>query len=103
MQIDTRDETVFQEVKTYFEKNQIPLTNVIACATDCAPSMMGHYCGLMAFLKAASPDRLTIHYVIHWQHLDAKNMNGRLNISLKTVIKAVNKIEAHALNTCLFM
>ena len=31
---DTRGQTVFQEVKTYFEKNQIPLTNVIACATD---------------------------------------------------------------------
>ena len=29
---DIRGETVFQEVKTYFEKNQIPLTNVIACA-----------------------------------------------------------------------
>ena len=26
---DTRGETVFQEVKTCFEKNQIPLTNVI--------------------------------------------------------------------------
>ena len=29
-------------------------------------------------------------------------MSGRLNISLKTVIKAVNKIKAHALNTRLF-
>ena len=31
---DTRGETVFQEVKTYFETNAIPLINVIACATD---------------------------------------------------------------------
>ena len=57
---DTRGETVFQEVKTYFEKNQIPLTNVIACANDGAPSMMGRYHGFKAFLKAASPDVLTI-------------------------------------------
>ena len=28
---DIRGETEFQKVKTYFEKNQIPLTNVIAC------------------------------------------------------------------------
>ena len=99
---DTWGETVFEEVKTYFEKNQIPLTNVIACATDGAPSMMGRYCGFMAFLKAASPNVLTIHCVIHRQHLVAKNMSSRLNFSLKTVIKAVNKIKAHALNTHLF-
>ena len=30
---DTRGETVFQEVKTYFETNAIPLNNVIAWAT----------------------------------------------------------------------
>ena len=96
---DIRGETVFQEVKTYFEKNQIPLTNVIACATDGAPSLIGRYCGFMAFLKAASSDVLTIHCVIHRQHLVAKNMSGRLNISSQTVIKAGNKIKAHALNT----
>ena len=39
---DTRGETEFQEVKTYFESNSIPLTNV-ACATDDAPSIMGRY------------------------------------------------------------
>ena len=32
----------------------------------------------------------------------AKNISGRLNQSLKTVIKAVNKIKAHALRTRLF-
>ena len=72
---DTRGETVFQEVKTYFEKNQIPLTNVIACATDGAPSMIGCYRGFMAFLKAASLDVLMIHCVIYQQHLVAKNMS----------------------------
>ena len=64
--------------------------------------MMGRCRGFMAFLNAASPNVLTIHCVIHLQHLVAKNMSGRLNLSLKTVIKAVNKIKAHALNTRLF-
>ena len=35
---DTQGKTVSQEVTTYFETNAIPLTNVIACATDDAPS-----------------------------------------------------------------
>ena len=99
---DTPGETVFQEVKTYFEKNQIPRTNVIACASDGAPSVIGRYCGFIALLKAANPHVLLIHCVIHQQHLVAKNMYGRLNLSLKTVITAANKIKAHALNTRLF-
>ena len=99
---DTRGETIFQEVKTYFETSAIPLTNVIGCATDGVPSMMGRYRGFNAFLKSENPNVLRCHYVIHRQHLVAKNNSGRLNQSLKTVIKAVNKIKAHALNTRLF-
>ena len=95
----TRGETVFQEVKTYFETNAIPLTNVIACATDGAPSMMGRYHGFNAFLKSENPNMIICHCVIHRQHLVAKNISGRHNQSLKTVIKAVNNIKAHALNT----
>ena len=99
---DTRGETVFQEVKTYFETNAIPLINIIACATDGAPSIMGRYRKFNAFLKSANPGALICHCVIHQQHLVAKNISDRLNQSLKIVIKTVNKIKAHALNTRLF-
>ena len=99
---DTRCETVFQEVKTYFQKHQIPLTNVIAYATDGAPSTIGCYRGFIVLLKGLNLLVLTVYSVIHRQHLVTKNMSVCLNISLKTVIKAVNKIKAHALNTRLF-
>ena len=95
--MDTRKETVFQEVKTYFETNAIPLTNVIASATDGAPSMMGRYRGFNAFLKSENPNVIICHCLIHLQRLVAKNISGRLNQSLKTVIEAVKKIKAHAL------
>ena len=72
------------------------------CATDGAPSMMGRYRGFNAFLKSENPNVIIGHWVIHQQHLVAKNISGRFNQSLKTVIKAVNKITAHALNTRLF-
>ena len=104
----TRGKTVFQEAKSYFETNAIPLTNVIACATDGAPSTMGRYSGFDAFLKSENPNviichcMIICHCVIHRQHLVAKNISGCLNQSLKAVIKAVNKIKAHALNTRLF-
>ncbi len=48
---DTKGTSIFAMVKSYFEKNNIPLTNIIACATDGAPSMVGRYCGFMAHLK----------------------------------------------------
>ena len=63
---------------------------------------MGHYRGFIAFLKVASPHVFTIDCVIHRYHLVAKNKSGCLNLSFKTVIKAVNKIKVHALNTRLF-
>ena len=34
---DTKGETIFNEVVTYFQENNIPLKNIIACATDGAP------------------------------------------------------------------
>ena len=69
LNINTRGETAFQEVKTYFQTNAIPLTTVIACATDGAPSMMGRYCGFNAFLKSENPHAIICHFVIHRQHL----------------------------------
>ncbi|XP_068206165.1 zinc finger BED domain-containing protein 5-like [Palaemon carinicauda] len=40
---DTKGETIFNEVVTYFQQNNIPLKNIIACATDGAPSMTDRY------------------------------------------------------------
>ena len=63
---------------------------------------MSHYCGFNAFLKFENPNVIICHCIIHQQHLVAKNISGRLNQSLKTVIKAGNKIKAQALDTRLF-
>ena len=64
--------------------------------------MMGRYRGFNDFLKSENPNVIICHCAIHQQHLMAKNISGRLNQSLKTAIKSVNKIKAHALNTRLF-
>ncbi|XP_068220903.1 SCAN domain-containing protein 3-like [Palaemon carinicauda] len=39
-----------------FRQNNIPLKNIIACATDGAPSMTGRYKGFIAHLKKAVPE-----------------------------------------------
>ena len=64
--------------------------------------MMGYYCGFNTLLKSKNHNVIICHCIIHWQGLVAKNISGRLNQSLKTAVKAVNKIKAYALNTHLF-
>ena len=53
-------------------------------------------------LKKGVPGVLTVVCVIHRQHLVAKNLSGRLHKSMSTVITAINKIKANALNSRLF-
>ena len=99
---DTKGESVYRAVEDYFQKKSIPLTNIISCTTDGAPSMVDRYRGFLSYLKKAVPKVLTVHCVIHWQHLVEKNLSEKLQKFLSTVITAVNKIKANALNSRLF-
>ncbi|XP_066965478.1 protein FAM200C-like [Macrobrachium rosenbergii] len=100
LETDTKGESVFRV--DFFKAKDIPLSNILACATDGAPSMVGRHRGFISFLKKAVPGVLTVHCVIHRQHLVPKNLSGRLHKSMSTVITAINKIKAHALNSRLF-
>ena len=70
--------------------------NIVACATDGAPSMMGRYRGFVAFLKEEVPNVLYSHCVIHRQHLVGKHLSTRLQESLNVIIKTINKIKSNA-------
>ena len=95
LRTDTKGETTF--IVTYFKESNIPLKNIIACATDGAPSMTGSYRGFIAHLKRAVPEAYCIHCVIHCQHLVAKQLGGRLHDALNIVIKVVNHIKSSSL------
>ena len=51
LETDTRGESIFGVVKQFFEEKSIPLRNIVACATDGAPSMIGRHRGFIAHLK----------------------------------------------------
>lgn len=99
---DTTGLSIFTTVKSYLTKNNIPLYNIVACATDGAPAMVGRYRGFIAFLKAEVPNVLCIHCVVHRQHLVGKNLGESLHLSLSIVIRAVNKIKSNAKNDRMF-
>jgi zinc finger BED domain-containing protein 5/7/8/9 len=99
---DTKGSSIFQAVEEYFTRKNVPLTNIIACATDGAPSMTGRHVGFIDHLKKAIPGVICVNCVIHRQHLAAKNLSGVLHETLQFVIKAVNKIKASSLNDRMF-
>ena len=102
LKTDTKGESIFNVVADYFNEKEIPLKNLVACATDGAPALTGRHKGFLALLKKEVPTILTVHCVIHRQHLVARKLSDRLHQSLGIVISCVNKIKAHALNSRLF-
>ena len=95
-------ENIFSNLKDYFNLKGIPIRNMISCATDGAPNMMGRYKKLVACTKEEVPNLFAIHCVIHRQHLCAKNLSERLTDSLSLVVRVINKIKTRALNPRLF-
>ena len=73
LETDTKGLTVYETLKDFLQQQRIPMNNIIACATDGAASMVGKYRGFAAFLKKC-PQVLTIHCIVHRQHLVAKNI-----------------------------
>ena len=78
------------------------MSNVIACAADGAPAMIGRHRGFIQHMETPSHRILAIHCIIHRQHLVAKHLSAELHESLQVFIKAVNKNKTSPLNDRLF-
>ena len=99
---DTKGESIYKVVENFFQEKEIPMNNIIACATDGAPAMVGRHRGFISYLKKAMPEVFAIHCVVHREHLVAKHLSGRLHNSLHIVITVINKIKASALKERIF-
>ena len=78
-------------MKGYLNLKGIPIRNMISCATDGAPNMLGRYKGLVARIKGEVPNLFAIHCVIHRQHLFAKNLSERLSDSHSLTVSVINR------------
>ncbi|GFW87598.1 SCAN domain-containing protein 3 [Trichonephila clavipes] len=72
------------------------MKNITSCAADGAPNMMGKKNGCLKLMKDGNPEMILVHYVIHRQNLEAKNISPVLNEVLHNVIKCVNVIKTSA-------
>lgn len=99
---DAKGATIFNEVVTYFQENNIPLKNIIACATDGAASITGRYKCFITHLKKSAPEVFYIYCVMHRQHLIAKKMSACLYEALTFTIQEVNHIKSNSPQDRLF-
>ncbi|CAM4541503.1 unnamed protein product [Leuciscus chuanchicus] len=51
LETDTKGQTIFNTLSAYLQEKSIPISNILACATDGAPSMVGRYRGFTPLLK----------------------------------------------------
>ena len=93
---------IYQIFTDYFSKKSIPLSNIVSCAADGAPAMMGRHHGFLQLLKQDNPSILVVHCMIHREHLAAKSISPVLHEILTAVIKCVNFIKASTKNERLF-
>lgn len=93
---------IYRIYKQYMTDNDIPLHNVLSCAADGAPTMMGRRQGVLKLMKDDNPSMMTVHCVIHRENLVAKNLSPELHVVMKAVIKCINSIKANAKTERLF-
>ena len=102
LETTTRGVDIYNKVSNYFDDNEIPKTNIVSCAADGAPAMMGKNTGCLKLLKDENPNMLVVHCVIHRENLVAKNLAPKLHEILHSAIKCINYIKANAKTERLF-
>ncbi|KAG0429512.1 SCAN domain-containing protein 3, partial [Dictyocoela muelleri] len=93
---------IFKVLNEYLSKNEIPFNNIISCAADGAPSMMGKRNGCLQLIKQKNPDLLIVHCVIHRENLVAKKLAPELNLVLSSIIRCINRIKTNPMTERLF-
>ncbi|KAF6119682.1 hypothetical protein HJG60_010132 [Phyllostomus discolor] len=74
----------------------------VSICLDGAAAMTGRLSGFTIRGKEVSFECESMYRVIHIEMLASQKMSPELNNILQDVIKIINHIKAHALNSCLF-
>ena len=94
----TASEDIFNEVMQYFRNKNIPLINLINIASDGVAAMTGKVKRFIYRMKSVAPHIFHILYVIHIQHLIAKNTGGDMEEALNAVKNAITFVKSSSVN-----
>nr|XP_042908066.1 SCAN domain-containing protein 3-like [Parasteatoda tepidariorum] len=81
---------------------QLKWSFCIGICTDGAAAMTGRLSGLTSRIKEVAPESEATHCLIHREVLASRKMSPEFNSVLIDVVKVINYIKAHALNSRLF-
>ena len=84
-------ENIFSNLTDYLNLKGIPIRNMISCASDGAPNVIGRYKKLVARIKEEASNLFAIHCIIHKQHLCVKTLIERLSDSLTLAVRVLIK------------
>ena len=91
--IDTTALSVFSKADNYFSEHEVMWSKCKSVATDRVRAMVEVHSGVVALLKQAAPDFVSIYCILHREALVAKKLaNEEKNCQLADVICNVTKI-----------
>jgi hypothetical protein len=92
LETHTKGESIFHSLEEFFKENEILICNNLSVLTYGAPATTKNR-GFIALKKKNVSNVLSVHFIIHRQHLVAKNLSEWLHKSLNNVIIGINKIK----------
>ncbi|XP_073533072.1 SCAN domain-containing protein 3-like [Phyllobates terribilis] len=98
---NTTGAELFKSLDDYISGN-LNWSFCVGICTDGAAAMTGRLSGLTTRVKEVASECDSTHCVIHREMLASRKMSPELNSVLQDVIKVINHIKAHALNSHLF-
>ena len=98
---NTTGAELFKSLDGYIS-GQLKWSFCVGICTDGAAAMTGRVSGLTARIKEVAPESESTHCIIHREMLASRKMSPEFNSVLIDVVKVINQIKAHALNSRLF-
>ena len=98
---NTTASKLFKSLNEYFSE-KLNWSFCIGVCTDGAAAMIGRLSGLTVRIKEVAPECEATHCVIHREMLASRKLSPELHSVFGDVVKMINLIKAHALNTRLF-
>ncbi|XP_042912693.1 SCAN domain-containing protein 3-like [Parasteatoda tepidariorum] len=98
---NTTGAELFKSLDGYISR-QLKWSFCLGICTDGAAAMTGRLSGLTARIKEVAPESEATHCLIHREVLASRKMSPEFNSVLIDVVKVINYIKAHALNSRLF-
>ncbi|XP_015428833.1 PREDICTED: SCAN domain-containing protein 3-like [Dufourea novaeangliae] len=92
---------LFKSLDGYISE-QLKWSFCVGICTDGAAAMTGRLSGLTARIKEVAPESESTHCLIHREMLASRKMSPEFNSVLIDVVKVINHIKAHTLNSRLF-